>query len=81
MPDLTFSQTQIDAAVACTLNTTAPTAGHQPGKDEVKPTFRTIFRNKIAYIVLREHPRLSGEPDLVWSPVAENLQRCTRVSH
>ncbi|EAS3780363.1 conjugal transfer protein [Salmonella enterica] len=35
-PDLTFSQTQIDAAVAYTLNTTAPAAGRQPGKDEVK---------------------------------------------
>lgn len=34
-PDLTFSQTQIDAAVANTLNTT-PSAGRQLGKGEVK---------------------------------------------
>lgn len=35
-PDLTFTQTQIDAAVAYTLNTTAPSAGRQLGKGEVK---------------------------------------------
>ncbi|EAQ9807623.1 conjugal transfer protein [Salmonella enterica] len=35
-PDLTFSQTQTDAAVAYTLNTTAPASGRQLGKGEVK---------------------------------------------
>ncbi|EHE1518989.1 conjugal transfer protein TraW, partial [Salmonella enterica] len=35
-PDLTFTQKQIDAAVAYTLNTTAPSAGRQLGKGEVK---------------------------------------------
>lgn len=35
-PDLTFTQKQIDAAVAYTLNTTAPAAGRQLGKGEVK---------------------------------------------